>query len=135
MDQEKMVVTKFEKKLVTKFREIIDVISLDLGNFALFMAIPEGKKRYTFILSAPWLDTSSPKEAILTLMSEMYKMLSQEQKGWISRITVINTLDPSVKEINRAFPVKNSLVRISNYELFNVNIVNAILFESNDQAE
>lgn len=131
-----MVVTKFEKKVVIKFREIIDVISLKFGDFALFMAIPEpGKKRYTFILSAPWLDKSSPKEGILTLMSEMNKMLSQEQRRWISRITVISTLDPSVKEINKNFPAKDSSAKISNYQLFNVNIENAILFESNDLAK
>ena len=48
-----MVVSKFEKKVVTIFREIIDAISLKFGYFALFMAIPEPrKKRYTFILSA-----------------------------------------------------------------------------------
>lgn len=136
MDNEKMVVNKFQKNIVTKFREIIDAISLKFGDFSLFMAIPESrKKRYTFLLSAPWLDKSSPKEGILTLMSEMDKRLSKEQRRWISRITVISTLDPSVKAINKAFPVKNSTVNISNYQLFNVYIDNAIIFESNDQTK
>lgn len=120
--------------MVDKLRAVIKEFVTEKGEFSLVMLIPTEpdviNSEVTLLISAPWLDEKSPKEAIELIVKSLRKHLSKTELPYITRVTVVHSSDKSVKTINLAFSVKESLVEITNYNIFGTQIDRAYLLES-----
>jgi hypothetical protein len=126
-----------KKTLVTGLQAVIRKHATEHHAFALVMLIPTEPSaidtQFTLIVSAPWLDQKSPKEAVNTILSSLIDELgstdSPEFKK-IARVTVINSSDPFVRAITSAFNVSNEEWIIQNCDVNGVLIERAILLVS-----
>lgn len=122
------------ENVVKKIRTVIKEFVSKKGGFSLVMLIPTEASvidsNVTLLVSAPWLDKKSPKQAIDLIVQGLRKHLSKAESPYITRITVVHSSDSSVKGINSAFSVKEGRVDIMNYNLFGTQIERAILLES-----
>jgi len=126
-----------KKTLVTGLQAIIRKHTTENHTFALVMLIPTEPSaidtQFTLIVSAPWLDQKSPKEAVNAILSSLIDELgstdSPEFKK-IARVTVINSGDPFVRAITSAFNVSNGERIIQNCDVNGVLIERAILLVS-----
>lgn len=118
------------KKVVTNYRNVERL-------FSLVMLIPVDpnaiESKYTLIISAPWLDNMSPKEAVDTILDDLVKEIGSSTSSTyqrLARITVIKSNDRFVQAINSAFSVSNSIGEIHNVTINGVTIERAIILES-----
>lgn len=126
-----------KKTLVTGLQAVIRKHASENHTFALVMLIPTEPSaidnKFTLVISAPWLDNKSPKEAVNSILSSLIDQLgstdSPEYKK-IARVTVINSSDPFVRAITSAFNVSNGDWTIQNCDVNGVLIERAILLVS-----
>lgn len=120
--------------MVEKLRPVIKQFVDEKGDFSLLMLIPTEPglidSKFTLLISAPWLDKENPKGAIELIAGSLRKYFTIEELIFITRITIINSADNFVKAINSAFSVKESVVDITNTNIFGIQIESAILLES-----
>lgn len=120
--------------VVEKIRITLKEFVSKKGEFSLVMLIPTEASvidsNVTLLVSAPWLDKKSPKQAIDLIVQGLRKHLSMAEFPYITRVTVVHSSDSSVKAINSAFIVKEGRVDIMNYNLFGTQIERATLLES-----
>ncbi len=126
-----------KKTLVAGLQAVIRKHASENRTFVLVMLIPTEPSaidnKFTLVISAPWLDTKSPKEAINSILSSLIDQLdstdsSEYQK--IARVTVINSSDTFVSAITSAFHVSNGDWTIQNCNVNGVLIERATLLES-----
>lgn len=106
--------------------------------FSLVMLIPTEpaslETSYTLVVSAPWLDAKSPREAVSTVLKSLLQELGSTQSpGYrkLARITAISTTDPFVASVTSAFPILNGdILTIQNQNINGVFVERAILLES-----
>lgn len=126
-----------KKTLVAGLQAVIRKYAAESHTFALVMLIPTEpsalENKFTLVVSAPWLDNKSPKEAVDTVLSSLIDQLgstdSPEYKK-LARVTVINSSDPFVGAITAAFNVSNGGWTIQNCDVNGVLIERAILLAS-----
>ena len=119
------------EKLIPVIKQFVD----EKGDFSLLMLIPTEPglidSKFTLLISAPWLDKEDPKRAIELIAESLRTYFNSEELIlFITRITIINSADNFVKAINSAFSVKESVVDITNTNIFGIQIESAILLES-----
>lgn len=118
------------KKLGTLIKEFV----AEKGKFSLVMLIPSEPNvidsKVTLLISAPWLDKESPKQAIDLIVKRLRKHLDDVELPYITRVTIVNSSDNFVKAINAAFNVTEGKVDITNCNVFGVQIDKAIILES-----
>lgn len=126
-----------KKTLVAGLQEVIRKHASENHTFALVMLIPTEpsaiKNKFTLVVSAPWLDNKSPKEAVNTMLNSLIDQLgSTDSPAYkqIARVTVINSGDPFVRAITTAFNVSNGDWIIQNCDVNGVLIERAILLAS-----
>lgn len=129
-----MDTSKVVNRVVDKIREAINDITGKEGEFRLVIVIPNepntiGSKA-TLMLSAPWLDEKSPKQAIRLISDRLKESLTEQQFSYIERITVINSSDEFVRTLNQAFHVENSVAILENTQVHGVYIEQAFLIVS-----
>jgi len=126
-----------KKTLVTGLQAVIRRHASENRTFVLVMLIPTEPSaidsKQTLVVSAPWLDTKSPKEAVNSILGSLIDQLdstdSPEYKK-IARVTVINSSDPLVRAITSAFNVSDGHLTIQNCDVNGVLIERATLLES-----
>lgn len=122
------------ENVVEKIRAVIKELVSKKGDFSLVMLIPTEPSlidsKVTLLISAPWLDKNSPKQAIDLIVQGLIKHLSKEELPYITRVNVVHSSDTSVKAINSAFSVTEGKVYIINCDVFGTHIEKATLLES-----
>ncbi len=127
-----------KKTLVECLQEIICEHAKDNLIFSLVMLIPteptDIDSDYSVIISAPWLDSYEPADAISMIIEAVIRLCGGTTDSLayrkINRITPIRSNDKFVNKITSAFPVSNDVVAISNYNISGVLIERAFLLES-----
>lgn len=123
-----------KEKVVKKLRTLIKEFVAEKGKFSLVMLIPSDPdvidSKVTLLMSAPWLDKESPKQAIDLIVKSLRKHLDNVELPYISRVTIVNSSDTSVKAINAAFNVTEGSADITNCNVFGAQIDKAIILES-----
>lgn len=123
-----------KEKVVEKLRLVIKELVGTKGEFSLVMLIPTEPNvidsKLTLIISAPWLDKMSPKQALELMVKYLKKHLNEKELSYIIRVTTVNSSDNFIKAINSAFSVKESAFDITNSNIHGVQIDKAILLES-----
>lgn len=125
-----------DKELVVeKLRQVVKKFENKKGEFSLVMLIPTEPtlidSKFTLLISASWLDKENQRKGIELITNCLRRVLNDIEFSYIARVTIIHSSDKSVKAINSAFPVKNSIFRLTNLNVFGVQIDEAILLESN----
>lgn len=125
-----------DKELVVeKLRQVVKEFGNKKGEFSLVMLIPTEPtlidSKFTLLISASWLDKENQRKGIELITNCLRRVLNDIEFSYIARVTIIHSSDKSVKAINSAFPVKNSIFRLTNLNVFGVQIDEAILLESN----
>lgn len=92
------------------------------------------KDTYTFILASNFLDLLTPYLGTKLVAEYFYKNLSKDAFSIISRINLVNTMDPSIQLLMRTMNARNGLISMKNISLsnnlFNVHIDDGIILES-----
>lgn len=86
--------------------------------------------KVTLLMSAPWLDKKSPKQAIDLIVKSLRKCLDSIELPYITRVTIVNSSDNFVRAINATFNVTEGKVDITNCNVFGVQIDKATILES-----
>jgi hypothetical protein len=89
-----------------KIKEILREVAKEKGEISLAMLVqtlPEVPDRWTFVVSAPWADSSSSRSVIRYLSSKLSKNLDRHALSAIDRISVRQSDDPEVQTILQHF--------------------------------
>jgi len=85
-----------------KIKEILREVAKEKGEISLAMLVqtlPEVPDRWTFVVSAPWADSSSSKPVISYLSSKLSKNLDRRTLSVIDRISIESSTDPTVQDL------------------------------------
>jgi hypothetical protein len=124
-----------KEMVVEKLRSVFKEFGNKKGKFSLVMLIPTEPtlidSKFTILISAYWLDKEDQKRGIELITDYLRKYLNNAEFSHIARVTIIHSLDKSVRTINSTFQVKDDPIRLMNINIFGVQIDYAILLESN----
>lgn len=123
------------KALVNEIRKVLTTFMQNEFTINVAMLIKDLEHdTYTFILSSYFLDILTPYDGTKFVAEYFYNNLSKDTFGIISRINLVNTLDPSIQLLMSTLDISGSIVDMKNVKLsnnlFNVILDDAILFES-----
>jgi hypothetical protein len=94
--------------LVTDVERVIERLRAQHGDFTLallYNSVLQAEWGWNLIVSAPWLDRMGLGEATRLIVNVLYQDASLENKSAISRVTVLKTSDPFVRDITSLYPV------------------------------
>lgn len=120
-------------QVAEKLRQIEVEISAEKGNFTLFALLERDDSlgKWDVIVSADWIDNQE-KELIKLIASKISKILTREEQLMLSRIVILQSTDPFVRNLNM-FGVKHGTVQMSNIIFNGVLIKEAYLITSKAQ--
>lgn len=87
---------------------------------------------YTLLIASKFLDLLSPREGTKLIIEYLFNNLTDNNLELISRVTLVNTRDNNIKEINALFGAINardSIINIEKCTFFDVFIEKMIMFE------
>lgn len=87
---------------------------------------------YTLLIASRFLDLLSPREGTKLIVEYLFNNLTDNDLELISRVTLVNTRDNNIKEINALFGTINardSIINIEKCTFFDVFIEKMIIFE------
>jgi hypothetical protein len=123
------VVRRLEKYLIKK-----NGFHLLGDTYDLILFVPSDKyapdDKYSLIISAKKLNTLSQKDVIRELLSDFKESLNFDQYNSISRINIINTEEPFVKNLKFAFSFREEIIEINSIPIGGVQIDFAYLVKS-----
>jgi len=124
-----------KQQVVNHVRQALNDMILQKGDIKLAMMLPNDSQtpdgNYTLFLSAAWLDNTSAKESLNYIIKVILNHLEEEEKSFVSRISVIKTDDKSLDFIHKAITVRdNSCMTLENVTIFGISVNHAIIFES-----
>ncbi|MGL6186068.1 MAG: hypothetical protein ACRC1T_11885 [Clostridium chrysemydis] len=118
------------ENLVEKIRMCLNEYIRLYGNVNFAMLLKDiGIDTYTFMIASPMLNFFSEYDAISVVAKHFFSNLDLDAKRMISRINVINTMDPLLPNMY-LIEARNTIMYINNCKFQNVVIGNAILMES-----
>lgn len=94
--------------LVTDVRNVIEELRVSRGEFTLAMLYNldlDANTNWNLIVSSDWTDALGIPESTRNIARALHEHLGLENKGAISRVTVLKTSDPFVKDMIRLYPV------------------------------
>jgi hypothetical protein len=133
MDKEVLVTSR---ELTAALKSVVRAYGQRGKAFNLVMLIPsEGglTGKFSLLVSAPWLDEASPREAVSGILKELVEAVGSTaapEYQMLARVTVVKSTDPFVHAITGAFRVQDSDITLSNVNISGTVIENAILLES-----
>lgn len=122
--------------LVENLRKMSDKIIEDHEQVSLIMlwgnnVTPEEEpSSFDYIISASWLNGLSQDEGMDLILDYLYDNLSVDVLKRVSRVTIIHTNDPIVKNVSMGIVSSGGDTTIINCRFGNLIIPYAILFES-----
>jgi hypothetical protein len=94
--------------LVDDVQRIVEQFRRQRGEFTLAMLYNTGglqaDSSWNFIVSAPWTDEMGFAEATRFIAESLSRDLEFQDKHAISRVTVLKTTDPFVRDMTRLYP-------------------------------
>ena len=103
-------------------------------NFDLVLFVPSDKylsdTKYSLLISAKKLDNFKQKEVIKDLLTDFKEALNPEEYNAISRLNIINSEDPLVKNLKYVFAYRQPIFEINDIPVGGVNIDHAFLVKS-----
>ncbi|WP_195953554.1 hypothetical protein [Clostridium saudiense] len=122
-----------KKILVESVRKFTDYLVETNGEVKLSLLLPNDESidstYYTFVISAEWLNNRGIREPIAYIFDKMIDLYNEEIYKYVSRVTVLNTNDPFVKDISFLEKVHNDIKPIYNINVNGVEINYGVLFE------
>jgi hypothetical protein len=94
--------------LVTDIEKVIEKLRAEHGEFTLAMLYNsslEAELGWNLIVSAPWLDQMSLAAGTRLIANALNQNLGLENQSSISRVTVLKTSEPFVRDITNLYPV------------------------------
>lgn len=95
--------------LVDDVRKIIELLKKQHGDFSLAMLYNSGSLQapssWNLIISAAWADKMGIAETTHLIAKALAEHLEPQDKAAISRITVLKTTDPFVRDMTTLYPV------------------------------
>jgi hypothetical protein len=94
--------------LVRDVEKVIEELRGQYGNFTLallYNSTLQSDWGWNLIVSAPWLDRMGLGEATRLVVNAVYQGANVENKSRVSRVTVLKTSDPFVREMTNLYPV------------------------------
>jgi len=96
--------------LVADVEKVVEGIRRQNGEFTLAMLYNSGglqaNTSWNLIVSAPWTDKLGVADATKLFANALNDGLELQDKGSISRVTVLRTSDPFVREMKALYPAK-----------------------------
>lgn len=132
-----MVVTKFIHTILKRLeRYLIRLNNFQLNgrSYDLILIVPSDKYRYdskySLILSAEHLNTLNQREVIHDLLNDFKNTLQPEEYSALSRINILNTNDPFVKNLKLVFGFREEIIEINEIPVGEISIDFAFLVKS-----
>ncbi len=97
--------------LVGDVKKVVEKLRAQFGEFKLAMLYNSAldvPSNWNLIVSSDWTDELGIPEATQVIARELHQSLSLENRPAISRITVLQTGDPFVRDMTRLYPVLTS---------------------------
>jgi hypothetical protein len=95
--------------LVDNVRKVIEPLREQRGDFSLVMlyntASLQATSNWNLIVSAKWTDALGTAKTTRLIAEALDKNLAFHVKGAISRVTVLKTSDPFVRDMTKLYPV------------------------------
>jgi hypothetical protein len=94
--------------LVGDVKKVIEILRHRYGDYKLAMLFNsdlDAPTNWNLIVSSEWTDDLGVSEAIKIIARTLHESLGLENKGAISRITVLKTNDPFVRDMTHIYPV------------------------------
>ncbi len=94
--------------LVGDVKKVIEILRHRYGDYKLAMLYNsdlDAPTNWNLIVSSEWTDNFGVPAAIKVIAKALHESLGLENKGAISRITVLKTNDPFVKDMTHIYPV------------------------------
>jgi hypothetical protein len=126
-----------QEVLVNQLRKLARTVEKKAGPVALFMLLApdrETENAWNLMVSARGFDARSRATAIKQLTEWLRQSVDESYWSRFVRVTVLRTDDPFVKEMNKAFQPKRSVINLQSVHLLGVEIPKAILLQSNKVA-
>jgi hypothetical protein len=95
--------------LVTDVEKVIRKLQAEHGEFALVMLYNGSlgaELGWNLIISARWLDRMSLAEGTRLIANTLNQTLGLENQRSVSRVTVLKTSEPFVRDMNNLYPVE-----------------------------
>ena len=97
--------------LVSDLRRAIETLREQHGDYKLAMLYNLGldiPSNWNLIVASDWTDRLGVGEATRVIARELHHTVGLENRAAVSRITVLNTSDPFVRDMTRLYPVPPS---------------------------
>lgn len=94
--------------LVADVRRVIEGLRANRGEFKLAMLYNldlDAATNWNLIVSSDWSDALGVSEATRIVARSLHERLGLENRASISRVTVLKTSDPFVKDMARLYPI------------------------------
>lgn len=94
--------------LVADVRKVVEGLRLTRGEFKLAMLYNldlDASTNWNLIISSDWTDALGTPEATKVIAHELHRRLGLENKAAVSRVTILKTSDPFVRDMARLYPM------------------------------
>lgn len=102
--------------LVSDVRKVVEALRGRYGEYKLAMlynsAALDVPTNWNLIVSSDWTDKLGVAEATRRIAHELHLSLGLENRAAVSRVTVLKTSDPFVRDMTHLYPVLGSEVGI-----------------------
>jgi len=95
--------------LVTDVEKVVEKMRAEHGEFTLAMLYNsslDAELGWNLIVSAPWLDQMSVAAGTRLFANALNQHLNLENQGSISRVAVLRTTEPFVRDMTKLYPVR-----------------------------
>jgi len=106
--------------LVSDIEKVVQALRAQHGEFKLAMLYNsslEAPVSWNLIVSATWLDQMRLTAAVNLIARELHQKLGLENMAAISRVTVLKTSDPFVRDVTNFYPVGMPISQLTAGEL------------------
>ncbi|MGB7728728.1 MAG: hypothetical protein WBL50_11895 [Candidatus Acidiferrum sp.] len=96
--------------LVANVQKVVERLRVLHGDFKFAMFYNEtldAPSNWNLIVSSDWTDQIGTVEATKVIARELHQDLSIENRPAISRVTVLGTTDPFVRDMTRLYPTQS----------------------------
>jgi len=94
--------------LVGDVYKVVEKLRVQFGDFKLAMLYNSAldvPSNWNLIVSSDWTDRMGIPEATKVIARELHQSLGLANRSAISRVTVLKTVDPFVRDMTRLYPV------------------------------
>lgn len=119
------------REQATKLKSVESALSESKGEFDLFALFlrEDAPDKWDLLVSADWA-LKDKKAAMGLILSEVQKVLNQQEQLMLSRLIILNKDDAALGAIHRAMQVEHGLAEITDSNFFGLAIKHAYLITS-----